>query len=181
MFFLSTLLFFSIYVEHRPKKIPLKCCKFSVTIQCMLSCKEANFAAAFCLLCLFPMFEKSMTNSKQNKWERKTFSSLMPEWQAKLTGGYREAAREVRCLRTCITHAHGQEAHECTSPPTLPKHYLTWQIRMCESLPVFDVAGTCHISVRASRWLRVETKKLKTNLHVILSLSLPVRPLLWVL
>lgn len=50
-------------------------------------------------------------------------------------------------LYASITRAQAGSAHEHTSPPTLPKHFLTWQIRLCESPLLTDIAGICHISV----------------------------------
>lgn len=104
----------------------------------------------------------------------------MPEWQAELTGRYREPAekRLSVCAHALCTYTFNRtrtDRKRTRAPPTLPKHYLTWQIRMCASLPLFDIAGICHISVRASRWFHIETKKPKMNPHVIpLSLSLSV-------
>ena len=78
---------------------------------------------------------------KQSKREGKSFPSLMPEWQAELTGRYRDqhdlSTRMHYAHTLSITHAQTGSTHERTTPPTLPKHYLTWQIRMCASLLVF--------------------------------------------
>lgn len=78
-----------------------------------------------------------------------------PNWQE---GTEREGERRRRTATLSITRAQTGSTHERTSPPTLPKHHLTWQITMCESLPGFlffffpDTAGICHIFVRALRW-----------------------------
>ena len=69
---------------------------------------------------------------------------------------------------------HRQEAH--MSAPHLPRYQNTISPDKLECVRAcwfFDIAGICHISVRASRWFRIKTKKPKMNPHVILlSLSL---------
>lgn len=139
---------------------------------------KPHSTAVFCLLCPFPLFEKSTTNFEQSKEKGK----VSRHWCLNDKLNWQEGT-ERRRVSMHMHYAHTLSTtrvqtgstHERPSPPTLPKHYLTWQITMCESLPVFDIAGICHISVRASRWFHVETKKPKMNPHVILpSLSLSV-------
>lgn len=78
-----------------------------------------------------------------------------------------------------IAHAQTGSARE-----HLPRYQNTTspdKLECVRARRFFDIAGICHISVRASRWFHTETKKPKMNPHVIplpLSLS-PVRPLLW--
>lgn len=85
--------------------------------------------------------------------------------------------RGIECLRTCIMHIHShlhrQEDTERTTPPTLAKHSLTWQIRMVASPPDFDIARICHISVRASLGFTSRQRNPKRT-HVFPPLSLSI-------
>lgn len=86
----------------------------------------------------FALFETSMTNFKPSK-EKEEVSlhwclNDKPSWQEG-TERRRVSARMHYARTLWITRAQTGSAHECNSPPTLPKHYLTWQITMCESLP----------------------------------------------
>lgn len=87
-------------------------------------------------------------------------------WQEGTESWQRGTHTQSECLRTCIMHAGLQSyvcgktsTHKHTTPPTLPTHCLTWQIRMSASLLVFDFAGICHISVRASRGFTSRQRK----------------------
>lgn len=129
----------------------------------------------------FPAFEDSLTNFKQSKdKEKKSFSPLTPEWQVDMTGRRRESPRLCKGipLYTSISRAQAGSAHEHTSPPTLPKHFLTWQIRMCESPQLSDIAGICHISVfmlafswrqRNPKWTLVSSLFLSPFLSILSS------------
>lgn len=152
---------------------------------------HSTFPAVFCLpLRPFSLFEKSMTNFKHSKVKEKSFFLLMLEWQAELTGRYREPTerdrRKTGCL--CIMHIHFRShVHRKTSTPkrtkplTLPKHCLTWQIRLCWACCFFDIADMCHISVRASHGFTSRKESQKEPTCHLASLSRTVRLLVPVL
>lgn len=129
---------------------------------------------------IFPCLRKSWQISNRVKRKKKFLfiDAWMTSWtDRKVQRAGREAQTPTEC--TCIMHIYFQShMHRKTStrkhtiPRALPKHCLTWQIRTCASLPVFDIAAICHISVGASRgFTSWEIKPKRTNMS---SPSLPL-------
>lgn len=89
-------------------------------------------------------------------------------WQG---DGERQARKPVSA---CIMHMHLQShvhrktsTHKHNTPPTLPRHRLSWQIGACASLVVFGITVLSHLCQGCTRF-HSETKKAKKSTHVIL-------------
>lgn len=110
---------------YHPPNPALKIQVFSVPAVIFLSEIQGIwlFAVVSVSSACFPAFEDSLTNFKQSKNKEKTFSSLMPEWQVRVTGRRREGLRLCKgiLLYTSITRAQAAS----TSAPHLPRYQNT--------------------------------------------------------